>query len=512
MQTKLRPAASPAVQALHWSRERLILLSLSGLCLILFSYLAVVRHYTFNTTAYDLAMYDQTVWNTSQGRPFAINLLEDTMPGLTNKLGDHVEPILLPLAALYLIRSNPDVLLITQALALAALIWPLYYLVRDRSRSVWLAGFAIVLYLLHPALWNALLFDFHPVTLGAAFLIFALWMLVQHRQPAALICAVLAMMCKEQMGLSVALLGVYAIFFVKRPTAARPAQQRLIHFFRSREWRFGVLLVVLGIAWSAMALGVIIPAFQPLGSSYYLNRYGRLGSTFSEVLLSPLTKPDIFWSVISGPKRLTYYSDLLLPMGFLPLLGAELLLPALPDIVLNTLSAFAPSRTIDYHYAILILPFLVLATAWGIDRLARGLSRWMARRAVLLAAGLLVLLAMGAYQFDRYQGFVLLTDRYRSTFTIEPRDSLGWQLAAQIPRDAVVSAQFSLLPHVSQRQRAHIFPRIEEATYIFLDTQGSLEPFQTREEYQAAVQAVRNDPTFEVVSEQDGFILLRRKS
>ncbi len=516
MQTKLRPAsASPAVPALPLSRERLILISLSGLCLILFSYLSVVRHYTFNTGAYDLAMYDQTVWNTSQGRPFAINLLEDTMPGLTNKLGDHVEPILFPLAALYLIRSNPDVLLFTQSLALAAVIWPLYYLVRNRSHSAWLAGLAIALYLLHPGLWNALLFDFHPVTLGAAFLIFALWMLAQHRHLAALICAVLAMMCKEQIGLSVALLGVYTIFFVKHSAAAQPAQpgtgRRLNQFFQSRDWRFGVLLVVLGIAWSAIALGVIIPSFQPLGSSYYLNRYGRLGSTFSEVLLSPLTKPDIFWSVISGPKRLTYYGDLLLPLGFLPLLGVELLLPALPDIALNTLSAFAPSRSIDDHYAVLILPFLVLATAWGIDRLAHGLSRWIARRIVLLAAGLLVLLAMGAYQFDRYQGFVPLADRYKGTYTIEPRDATGWQLAAQIPRDAVVSAQFNLLPHVSHRQRAHIFPRVEDAAYIFLDTQGVIEPFQSQAEYQAAVDALRTNSNFEVVAAQDGFLVLRRR-
>src|SRR5512136_2843494 len=205
-----------AVHRLGLSRERLILLALIGLCTILFSYLSVARHYTFHTAAYDLAMYDQAVWNTSQGRPFAINLLEDTMPGVTNKLGDHVEPILLLLAALYWLRSNPDVLLIVQAIALAALIWPLYQLVRHRSQSVWLAGVAVALYLLHPGMWNALLFDFHPVTLGAVFLVFTLWMLVQRKHGAALIFAVLAMMCKEQLGLSVAMLGVFAIFFVKQ--------------------------------------------------------------------------------------------------------------------------------------------------------------------------------------------------------------------------------------------------------------------------------------------------------
>jgi uncharacterized membrane protein len=505
-----------AAHRFQFSRERLALLALIGLCAILFSYLSVVRHYTFNTAVYDLAMYDQAVWNTSQGRPFAINLLEDTMPGLTNKLGDHVEPILLPLAALYWIRSNPDVLLIVQALALAALIWPLYHLVRDRSSSVWLAGIAVALYLLHPGMWNALLFDFHPVTLGAAFLVFTLRMLVQRKHLAALIFAVLAMTCKEQIGLSVALLGVYTIFFVKHPsTSLRPAQDasQLVRFFQARDWRFGLLLIAIGVVWSFIALGVIIPAFQPQGDSYYLNRYGRLGGTFLEVLLSPITKPDVFWPMISGPKRVAYYGDLLLPLGFLPFLGFEMLLPALPDIALNTLSAFAPSRTLDYHYAVIAVPFLVLATAWGIDRLARGLGRKTprARRAVLIAASALALIAMGAYQLDRYHSFVPLSDRYAGTYTIKPRDSIGWQMAAQIPPDAIVSGQFTLLPHVSQRQRAHIFPRIEDAEYVFLDMQGFIEPFQTRKEYQAAVEALRADPLFEVIAEQDGFFVLRRK-
>jgi uncharacterized membrane protein len=516
----------PPILPRHANR---LLLALIALCAIVFSYLSVVRHYTFNTAVYDLAMYDQAVWNTSQGRPFAINLLEDTMPGLTNKLGDHVEPILLPLAALYWLRSNPDVLLVVQAIALAALIWPLYQLVRNRSQSVWLAGVAVALYLLHPGMWNALLFDFHPATLGAVFLVFTLWMLVQRKHLAAVIFAVLAMMCKEQIGLSVALLGVYAILFVKRPSTSlrsahavsQPQAGRrawrdakwLTRFFRSRDWRFGLLLIALGVVWSVIALGVITPAFQPLGNSYYLNRYGRLGSTFAEVLLSPITKPDVFWLVISGPKRISYYGDLLLPLGFLPILGAEMLLPALPDIALNTLSAFAPSRTLDYHYAVIAVPFLVLATVWGIDRLARWLGRKtpQARRAVLIVTSAFALIAMGAYQIDRYHEFVPLSDRYAGTYTIEPRDPIGWQMAAQIPRDAIVSAQFNLLPHVSQRQRAHIFPRIEDATYVWLDTKGVIEPFQTREEYQAAVDALRTDPTFEIIAEQDGFLLFKRK-
>jgi uncharacterized membrane protein len=514
----------PPINHRHANR---LLLALIALCAILFSYLSVVRHYTFNTAVYDLAIIDQAVWNTSQGRWFEVNLLEDTMPGLTNKLGDHVEPILLPLAALYFIRSNPDVLLIVQAIALATLIWPLYQLAQYRSRNLWLAGLAVVLYLVHPAMWNALLFDFHPVTLAAAFLVWALWLLEQEKYRTALVCAVLAMMCKEQVGLSVAMLGMYAILFHRRPvegathqvietqqpTVSVPEQRAGLRVFQPPARRFGLLLLAIGIGWTIIAMAVISPAFQPAGGLAHLERYGRLGNTITEILMSPFTKPDVLWSMLSGPKRVAYYGDLLLPLGFLPLLGFEMLLPALPDIALNTLSAFAPSRTLDYHYAIIMLPFLILATTLGLERLSRWLGRpWQrVRSAVLIVVSVFVLIAMAAYQLDRYHGFVPLSDRYIGTYIIAPRDPVGWQMAAQIPRDAIVSAQFNLLPHVSQRQRAHIFPRIEDATYVWLDTKGVIEPFQTREEYQAAVDALRTDPTFEIISEQDGFLLLKRK-
>jgi uncharacterized membrane protein len=488
----------PNLVIASFRRDTAVLLAVIGACAALFAYLSVARHYAFHTAAYDLAMYDQAVWNTSQGRWFEINLLEDTMPGLTNKLGDHVEPILLPLALLYRLRSNADVLLVVQAVALAALVWPLYHVVRDKTGSLLLAAVGVGLYLAHPAMWNALLFDFHPVTLAATFLMFALWMLMRKRRAACLAFALLAMACKEHIGLMVAMLGVYAVLF---HTSAR---------------RLGAALIAIGLAGSIVAFGVVIPAFQPGGASYYLNRYSRLGGSIGEILLSPFTRPDVVWSILTNPNRVGYYGDLLLPLGGLPLLGAEMILPALPDIALNAFSAFAPARTIDAHYGVMIAPFLIVAALWGTSRFSNshnspcvfGRSMY---QILLAAASAWMLISMAAYHLGHYGTFLPLSERYAPTFARLPRHATGLGLAAQIPPDAVVSAQFNLAPHVSRRPRAHIFPRIDDAGYVFLDLQGAFEPFETQAEYQAAVDALRDDPSWQVVAEQDGFVLLKRR-
>ncbi|HKZ87400.1 MAG TPA: DUF2079 domain-containing protein [Anaerolineae bacterium] len=493
LQQRMHQLATAPAKMAQVRAESIVLGAAIAACAVLFAYLSVARHHGFHTSAYDLAMYDQAVWNTSQGRWFAINLLEDTMPGLTNKLGDHVEPILLPLALLYRIRSNADVLLAVQAMALAVLIWPLFHSVRWRSESVFLAALAVALYLIHPAMWNALLFDFHPAALGAAFLVFALWMMVQHRRVACVVFAVLAMACKEQVGLMVGMLGAYAVLFYKP------------------ERRLGLALIGIGLTWSIVAFAVIIPAFQPSGASYYLNRYGRLGGSAGEILLAPILKPDVVVSILTSPNRVSYYGNLLLPLGGLPLLGPEMLLPVLPDVLLNTFSAFRPARTLDAHYAVMIAPFLILAAMWGIDRLARWLQDKIDRRTVIGIATAWLLVFMAAYQIRQYQGFLPLSARYLPTYAPELRSATGLRLTAQIPVDAIVAAQFNLVPHVSQRQRAHVFPRIDDAEWVFLDTQGSLEPFESQGEYRAAVEALRRDPSFEVAGERDGFILFRRR-
>ena len=80
-----------------------------------FGALTVQKHNAFQTTAFDLGNVDQAVWNTRHGRPFAMTNIE----GLTNRLGTHVEPILLPISLLYFVQSDPRLLLLLQTIVIA---------------------------------------------------------------------------------------------------------------------------------------------------------------------------------------------------------------------------------------------------------------------------------------------------------------------------------------------------------------------------------------------------------
>ena len=93
-------------------------------------------------------------------------------------------------------------------------------------------------YLLVPALQSANLFDFHAVALAPTFFLFALYCLETKRWGGYALFALLAMSCKEDMPLLIAMLGLYALVI-------------------RREWIVGLATVGVAGAWFLAAVGWI---------------------------------------------------------------------------------------------------------------------------------------------------------------------------------------------------------------------------------------------------------------
>jgi uncharacterized membrane protein len=186
-----------------------------------FGLLTVQKHNAFQTTAFDLGNVDQAVWNTRHGRPFHMTNIE----GLTNRLGTHVEPILLPISLLYMVWSDPRLLLLLQSLVVALGAWPVYLIARHALRNTHPGSTGVqygmpllfaLAYLFFPALQSANVFDFHAVTLAPTFFLFAFYFLETERWGWYAFFCVLTMSCKEDMPLLVIMLGLYALLVRRR--------------------------------------------------------------------------------------------------------------------------------------------------------------------------------------------------------------------------------------------------------------------------------------------------------
>ena len=284
-----------------------------------------------------------------------------------------------PLAELSGAIPAIPLLLTVQSLALALTVVPLWRVCR---RLAWLRGGAALIVLLcfavDPIVQTLNLDGFHPETVALPFLLAAAYFgLSEHWRRFAL-CSAIAMLCRADLGLAVAGLGVLLMVQGHR--------------------RRGAVAAVAGTAWCFGFLFLLQPHIGHNGVTQ-LAAYSSYGNTPLSVAWGMVAHPfDTLGNVLSRENfQLMVY--LFAPVLFLPFLSPRYLLPVVPLQVLYL--AGDVSRNTRYGpQAIAITAFIFLATPMGLARLGRpSVERVNVDRRVLitlLAASFSVLRAPGA--------------------------------------------------------------------------------------------------------------------
>ena len=465
---------------------QLIAWGLVVLYIITFTRLAIQRHASFNSSGFDLGIYDQVVWNTLHGRIFFYTTTGQPLLHLSN----HADPILFLVAPFYLIYSGPEMLLFLQAAAIGLGGLPLFWLARDKLESDFAALSLLVAYLLFPTLAVVTLWDFHPPALAVGFLMYAFYFLVKRKPVWFLLFSVLAMACKEHIALVVAFMGLYAII-------------------RYRDWLLGGLTIALATGYFFFVMYWIIPTYSITGDHLFLGFYSYLGDSPLEIVVTAITRPDLVLKSVWQPAKLSYLRDVLTPFAFLPLLGLPVLLIGLPMFAINLLSTNpAMYDATGGQYGADVAPWLAWGAMYGFFYLRGGLGRlWPAARARLTYFIGVSLLAV-AILWHMFHGYSPLSLN-RPQWEITDHDRLAERFLAQIPPHAAISAQGKLYPHLSNRAIAYQVPDINDAEYLFLDVTTGSWPIHPND-LKAQVQALLESGEFGVLDAADGYILLGR--
>jgi uncharacterized membrane protein len=402
----------------------------------------------------------------------------------------HVELLFFPLSLLYRINAAPETLivLLTAVLALGAV--PVYliagHLLRHRGAALAFSA----MYLLTPSIQAANVADFHAVSLTPTILLLAFFFLITRRDVPFCVCAVAAAAAKEEVGLLVGAMGLYA-------------------WVVQRRRRFGPAVAALACAWVALCFLVIIPRFSGGATSLFVDRYGEarhLLRRFPATLLSGrpvLPVPDY---------TLGYAVNLLAGTGFLALFGPLQLILAAPILAVNGLSGSTWQHGGGAHYSAEVVPALIVAAVFG----TRALSDFARRRAAPGAPRGHVVLAVAL------AGLAVATAQSWRNGVLPPAARFAWPvsgaahaaaaapLLARIPPDAAVSAQSNLHPHLSSRPRLYVYPAVEDAEYVLLDVAGTSDPLFPDALFPAASTLLDN-PAFDLLGAADGLLLFRRR-
>jgi uncharacterized membrane protein len=438
---------------------------------------------------FDMAGNEQVIWNTLHGRLFRTSIFAF----MQYDFDDGPVLLELPLALLYGIYQSPYTLLVLQTLALGLAAWPIFWLGRDILAAPWQALVLALIYLLHPTTQHINMYEFQLRSFMIPFAMAALLFLRRGQLVPYLACLFLMLCTKTEAGFALMAFGVYALIL-------------------RRRWPFVVVPLLLGPLWVAVALGVIVPQVSEGDFITQIYSYGVLGNSVGDVIWTALTNPLLVFQTIATPPKLGFVATLLGLQGFLALLSPMAIL-ALPVLLMNLIAPNAVQFSLNYQYPALIYPFLIVASADGLVRLAGWVGRAPQVRRQIVSAGmaLLLVIALGA---NIYLNNVVLGLARNH----EPPERVAdaQAIMAQVPPDAALAASSFLAPHLAQRQQLYFFPGnksyplryVEErAGYLVADTRP---PSGNRQERELLADFLRR-PDWEVVAQQGDFVLLRRR-
>ena len=456
----------------------------------IFSFIAIQSHNHFATFGWDLGFFDQIIWKVSQGDLVAYSTI-----AMENLLADHFQVVLYLLAPLYWIRSDVRMILIAQAFLVVFAAYPIFLLAKQVSKHV-IFSFAIVLsYLLFAGTQWTMLNEFHQMAFAPLFISLAIYFLHKKNVKGFFISIVGLLVTKEELGLLVASLG-----FV------------VWGFYKMR--RVGLFTIILGTAGFFALVYIIMPAISVHGVYSHFD-LGEAGYTPMDAVKRGIGDPGfVIKSMISPSIKLRTIFDSFLAFGFLPLAQPILLIPILGNFATRFIYAgpqFTKWVNVNHHAASLG-PLLAVTTIYASAMLVEYLYKrkhtsvklsWLSITVYITACTLLqnIILHGPINSFFKYQLYV-----------DQPWMRDVREVIARIPKDAVVAAQNSIVPHVSQRNAIYLLPEINDAQYIVVDLHDGPNKFSplSKEETQNLISVLIDTAQFRVHYSSREAMLLKK--
>ena len=381
----------------------------------LMALLSLFRHSRYLSHTFDLGFYVQDVWSIAAG------VWRNTIGGF-HVFDDHFSPVLILMAPLAWLPTA-ETLLTIQAAAVAGGLIPAFRLA-SRYGGPALGRLAVVWYALSAAIWHAVSFDFHPVSLGVPLL---MWLIDSvdegRRRVVSVLLAVALAFMREDVAVLAGIVLVQAAMLRGRR--------------RDALWAIAPASIGVGfILWATFGSG--------MGGYHLWTRFsGGGGGSIADMLMGAgqnLVRPDTAVSFVA----------VLLPVLVLPTLsGWKRSWPGLAMMLVNGISSYAQQASLYYQYFAPVVPFLIwgaIASWSGFHRSSKNGLATMASISIFVLLGPLLYIGFG------------LPDRFASTVAASSSRHAISEVLAIIPSDQSVSATDFLVPHLSRRREIYPFP------------------------------------------------------
>ena len=437
----------------------------------LYAALAIRDQQRMLTGGFDLGIFDETVRAYASGHlPYV------ALKGVHfDELGDHFSPIWAVVAPLYWLFPTVYVLLLTQAALLAVGAVPLVgwaaRAVGPRSALVVGIGYG-----LSWGLASAVGFDVHEVAFGVPMLAYSGTALGQRRWRTAAAWALPLLLVKEDLGITLAAVGVYIALHGAR--------------------RLGLATIATGLLGSYLEINVLIPIFSASGTYTYTG-------SFTSALNKGL--PHAVVAFLTPETKQTTLLLMLAITGFLALRSPITLL-VVPTIAWRFVSTDVAYWGTGYQYSAVLMPIVF---AGFVDALVRLRTARHPFSVPIARTALLTSLAFTAMLFPDYPLWALV---HSDAWHTAPRVAVARGLLDRIPDNVSVAASNQLDPQLTDRDTVSLFDQQTPAlrpAWVVVDTQNPSD-FPLGAGQQAQIIAELGKEGYRTVGDADGYLLLER--
>ena len=416
----------PVPRAVERAAPRVVLGAAIAAYVVYVSIHTIRHHWSLGTSAFDLGIQENVLWNTVHG-----DILYSSLMG-GHYLGTHTSLVLLLMAPFYALAPHTETLLVLQAMVLGLAALPLFLLARKVLESDWQGVLIATLWLSHPAVGGANFYDFHPVACAPLFLFAAVNFWWSREWRPFWVAIVLLLSVKEEMAIVVFLLGLVTLMTGNR--------------------RQGLGLVAVGAAAYVILQHLVIPHFAGGAHSYswYYSDMIPSGEGPRGLLTTALINPLFTLKFALAQPKALYVFQLFAPLAMMPFFTARGAVLVSYGLAATLLASRPPLHQIGFQYALTLLALGFVGALLALHRFSGD-----GRRRALTAAVLLAVVTCFHYGmiWPRHHftgGFTTIDFDYSERDRRRYRELM--ELAERIPPDAAVLAGENLVPHVAQRR------------------------------------------------------------
>jgi len=434
------------------------------------------RYWQYEVFYIDFGQYDQAIWAISR---FQAPMLDHWILGFVPVFADHFTPSIFLLSPLYWFTSDSTIILIAQAVAVGLSGLVLYNIGNIVLKDRFISIAVVSCYYLFVGLQNAVITEFHELTVMTLFLMLTFWAFVKKRRFLYFVFLAITLGFKEITFLIGICLGI-AIFFL------------------DKKWKKeAIATIILSILWGVIALKIIIPYFSPGDYLYTSGIPNSVSGKITALFDHPLKRHTLFYSFFS--------------FGFLPIFAPQFWALMFQDYLSRfETQSFSTRWDLGLHYNAVSAVILALATVYAMKFF---LHFSLLQRYKYIIACLLVGNAVFVNRFMLHGPFNLVYNRafYEHTKDFTFLD----KIIKIVPSNATVATHNNLASRFTH-QRVWLLKsdyQANEPEYIVIDNRQGQNPnnFTGSGLLEKILTGVLNDPNYKVIYQTKEQYVFKRK-